>query len=93
MADGADPRRTHLSWGDATLLICAGRLPQPAVDEGLCGGAGLVVGGAWAWLVVVVGCTRALSLISVLGPEHFRAGDMMVGGVIPLGYALRPLGL
>ena len=52
-----------------------------------------MVGGAWAWLVVVVGCTRALSLISVLGPEHFRAGDMMVGGVIPLGYALRPLGL
>jgi hypothetical protein len=44
-------------------------------------------------VVVVVGCARALSLISVLGPEELRAGDMMVGGVIPLGYALRPLGL
>ena len=44
-------------------------------------------------MVVVVGCARALSLISVLGPEHLRAGDMMVGGVIPLGHALRPLGL
>jgi hypothetical protein len=58
----------------------------------LCGAAGLVVGGAWARLVVV-GCARALSLISVLGPQGLGAGDMMVGGVIPLGYALRPLGL
>lgn len=44
-------------------------------------------------MVMVVGCARALSLISVLGPKDFRVGDMMVGGVIPLGYALRPLGL
>jgi len=66
---------------------------QLGPDADLCGAAGLVVGGAWARLVVVVGCARALSLISVLGPEDLRAGDMMVGGVIPLGYALRPLGL
>jgi hypothetical protein len=44
-------------------------------------------------LVVVVGCARALSLISVLGPMGLWAGDMMGGGMIPLGYALRPLGL
>ena len=43
--------------------------------------------------VVGVGCARALSLISVLGPGWLRAGDMMGGGMIPLGYALRPLGL
>ena len=43
--------------------------------------------------MVVVGCARALSLISVLGPVWLRAGDMMGGGVIPLGYAVRPLGL
>jgi hypothetical protein len=42
---------------------------------------------------VVVGCARTLSLISVLDPEWLRAGDMMVGGMIPLGYAVRPLGL
>jgi hypothetical protein len=59
----------------------------------LWGAAALVAGGAWARLIVVVGCARALSLISVLGPVWLRAGDMMVGGVIPLGHALRPLGL
>jgi hypothetical protein len=42
--------------------------------------------------VAVVGCARALSLISVLDP-WLGVGDMMVGGVIPLGYAVRPLGL
>jgi hypothetical protein len=52
-------------------------------------------GGAWARLVVVVvvGCARALSLISVLGPGWLRVGDMMGGGVIPRGDAVRPLGL
>ena len=40
-----------------------------------------------------VGCARALSLISVLDPGWLRAGDMMGGGVIPRGYAVRPLGL
>ncbi len=60
---------------------------------GLCGTARLVIGGAWARLMLGVRCTRALSLISVLGPEGLRAGDMMGGGVIPLGYAVRPLGL
>jgi hypothetical protein len=34
---------------------------------------------------MVVGCARALSLISVLGPERLRAGDMTGAGVIPLG--------
>ena len=38
-------------------------------------------------------CARALSLISVLDPCLPRVGDMMVDGVIPLGEALRPLGL
>jgi hypothetical protein len=43
--------------------------------------------------MVVVGCARALSLISVRDPGLLGVGDMMGGGVIPLGYALRPLGL
>jgi hypothetical protein len=38
-------------------------------------------------------CARALGLISVHDQGWFLAGDMMVGGVIPLGKALRPLGL
>jgi hypothetical protein len=50
-------------------------------------------GGAWAWLVGLVVCARAPSLISVRGPLLLWAGDMMVDGVIPLGEALRPLGL
>ena len=57
------------------------------------GETGLVIGGAWARAMVVVGCARALSLISVLGPEVLWVGDMMGGGMIPLGYAVRPLGL
>jgi hypothetical protein len=52
-----------------------------------------VSGGAWARLMMWVGCARALSLISVLGPGWLRAGDMMGGGVFPRGYAVRPLGL
>jgi hypothetical protein len=51
-----------------------------------------VLGGPWArspgWV-----CARELSLISVLDPGWLRVGDMMVGGMIPLGEALRPLGL
>ena len=80
---GALPR--SLSVQDA----CCNRLEWHVlvVDRRLGGG------GAWARWVVVVGCARALSLISVLGPWVLWAGDMMVGGVIPLGYALRPLGL
>ena len=42
---------------------------------------------------MVVGCARALSLISVLDPGWLRVGDMMGGGMIPRGYAVRPLGL
>jgi len=37
-------------------------------------------------------CARAPSLTSVHDPP-LRAGDMMFDGVIPLGEALRPLGL
>jgi len=44
-------------------------------------------------LVVVVGCARALSLISVRDPGLPGVGDMMFDRVIPLGKALRPLGL
>jgi hypothetical protein len=44
-------------------------------------------------LAVRVVCARAPSLISVRDPEDLRVGDMMVDGVIPLGEALRPLGL
>jgi hypothetical protein len=50
-------------------------------------------GGACARLVVRVVCARAPSLTSVHDPVWLRAGDMMVDGVIPLGQALRPLGL
>ena len=50
-------------------------------------------GGACARLGIRVVCARALSLISVHDPYLLGAGDMMVGGVIPLGEALRPLGL
>jgi hypothetical protein len=38
-------------------------------------------------------CARALSLISVHDPGVSWAGDMMVDRMIPLGEALRPLGL
>jgi hypothetical protein len=34
---------------------------------------------------VLIGCARALSLISVLGPERLRAGNMMGAGMILLG--------
>ena len=66
---------------------------------GVKGGAGLggwdwvAFGGAWGRLAVRVVCARAPSLISVHDPEGVRVGDMMVDGVIPLGEALRPLGL
>ena len=51
------------------------------------------MGGEWARLGRVLWCARAPSLISVRDPGCFRVGDMMVDGVIPLGEALRPLGL
>jgi hypothetical protein len=44
-------------------------------------------------LAVLVVCARAPSLISVRDSGWFRVGDMMVDGVIPLGEAVRPLGL
>jgi hypothetical protein len=43
--------------------------------------------------VVLIVCARAPSLISVRDPGVLRVGDMMVDWVIPLGEALRPLGL
>jgi hypothetical protein len=75
-----------------SLLICAGSRRQ-ALGLGLKGGLLGAAGGACARLVVWVVCARAPSLISVRGPGWFRVGDMMVDGVIPLGEALRPLGL
>jgi hypothetical protein len=38
-------------------------------------------------------CARALSLISVHDPDTLWVGEMMVDRVMPLGKALRPLGL
>ena len=49
-------------------------------------------GGEWARSTGSV-CARALSLISVHAPEWLRGVDMMFDRVIPLGKALRPLGL
>src|SRR5947208_12664380 len=54
--------------------------------------APMSAGGAWVRSMGLV-CARALSLISVRDPGVPWAGDMMVDGVIPLGEALRPLGL
>jgi hypothetical protein len=50
-------------------------------------------GGACARSTVLLVCARALGLISVLDQGWLLAGDMMGGWVIPLGQALRPLGL
>jgi hypothetical protein len=61
------------------LLICA------------CPQCQLAVGGAWARWVVLVGCARTPSLISVRDPGWLRIGDMMVDGVIRLGDTVRPL--
>jgi hypothetical protein len=49
-------------------------------------------GGACAWSLGLSVCVRVLSLISVLDLGVPLVGDMMDGGV-PLGKALRPLGL
>ena len=74
------------------FLICAGTRRQ-ALGLGWVGGTALrsgVRGGGWrcGW------CARgrpALSRSTIR--EVLRVGDMMVDGVIPLGEALRPLGL
>jgi hypothetical protein len=50
-------------------------------------------GGACARAGVRIVCARALGLISVRDQGWFLAGEMMGGGMIPLGEALRPLGL
>jgi len=53
-----------------------------------------VVGGACARLMGHALCARAPGLTSVRDPRvGSGAGDMMFDGVIPLGEALRPLGL
>ena len=52
------------------------------------------VGGECARSMMGVWCARAPSLTSVRDPRVGSvAGDMMCDGVIPLGEALRPLGL
>ena len=53
-----------------------------------CGGLVVRARGCWCG-----SCARAPSLTSVHDPGWLRAGDMMFDGVIPLGEALRPLGL
>ena len=67
--------------------------PAVKAGSGLKGGTPVVlVGcgrGGWGSGV----CARAPSLILVRDPGLSRVGDMMVDGVIPLGEALRPLGL
>ena len=53
-----------------------------------------MAGDARARLVVRFVCARAPSLTSVRDPRvGSGAGDMMVDGMVPLGEALRPLGL
>jgi hypothetical protein len=94
LVDEADLRRTQLSGALARSLsvqdVCVN---QPESQRSVVTASQRVTGGAWARSMVVVGCARALSLISVLGPEGLRAGDVIGGGMTPLGYALRPLGL
>jgi hypothetical protein len=87
------PGRLHLLRRDATLLICAGRSPQPARSGRLMWWTTGPRGGACARSRVLIVCARALSLISVRDPGWFRVGNMMDGGMIPLVQALRPLGL
>src|SRR3954451_1627899 len=71
--------------------LCQG--PVSSAASGLSGLEVLVGGGACARLLVWIVCARAPSLTWVRDPGWLRAGDMMCDGVIPLGEALRPLGL
>jgi hypothetical protein len=47
-----------------------------------------LIGGAWGWLAVRVGCARTPSLILVRDPGWLRIGDMMVDGVFRSGDAV-----
>ncbi|HEY5343075.1 MAG TPA: transposase [Solirubrobacteraceae bacterium] len=74
------------------LLVQGSRVKRRI--QGLSGSNCDPVGGACARLMVRVLCARAPSLTSVHDPRvGSGAGDMMCDGVIPLGEALRPLGL
>jgi hypothetical protein len=75
-------RSAGLDETEVRPLICAGCRCQAAVWVGR--------GAGWR---VRIGCARAPSLISVCDPGWLRIGDMMVDGVVPLGDAVRPLGL
>jgi hypothetical protein len=76
-----------------TPYLC--RDPASSAGSGVVGGELLVgVGGACARSRRCALCARAPSLTSVHDPRvGSGAGDMMFDGVIPLGEALRPLGL
>ena len=72
--------------------LCRG--PASSAGSGVVGVELRSAGGACARLMVRVVCARAPSLTSVHDPRvGSGAGDMMFDGVIPLGEALRPLGL
>jgi hypothetical protein len=69
--------------------------PRVKCGSTVVGGGLRSVGGACARLMMRrVGCARAPGLTSVHDPRVGPgAGDMMFDGVVPLGEALRPLGL
>src|SRR5919106_6695475 len=76
----------------AAPYLCRG--PASSAGSGVVGVELRLVGGAFARLLVRVVCARAPSLTSVRDPRvGSGAGDMMCDRVIPLGKALRPLGL
>ena len=83
-------RRTSLGAMPRSLSVQGSRR-NPRVRVRWVGTA--LRGGAWARSVVRMVCARAPSLILVRDPWLHRVSDMMVDGVIPLGEALRPLGL
>jgi hypothetical protein len=100
-SDTATASIRHLGGGDLSRSMSSSR-KDPYLCRGLASSAGSglsglelrVGGGACARLPVWIVCARAPSLTSVRDPRvGSGAGDMMCDGVIPLGEALRPLGL
>jgi hypothetical protein len=89
-AAGSRPSLASAAWTWCSLLV-QGRVSS--AGSGLSGLSCCGMGGACARLVVRVVCARAPSLTSVRDLGWLRAGDMMCDGVIPLGEAVRPLGL
>jgi hypothetical protein len=84
---GVNPRRSS-----ALPYLC--RDPASSAGSVVVGVDRRLAGGACARLLVRVVCARAPSLTSVHDSRvGSGAGDMMFDGVIPLGEALRPLGL